>query len=430
MLDLTQFTEIAWPRVRRVRQKLHSQRLANIPKSTQDTLASVQAGIQPGKTYAIGVGSRGIHNIATITKSVIEFILACKAQAVIVPAMASHGGATAEGQREVLADYGITEQSMGVPIEASMAVHQLGSLPDGTPIYFSEAALKVDGVIPINRVKAHTDFHGPLESGLAKMLVIGFAKQMGAASIHSRGFHHFHHLIPEVAEILLSKVHVPFGVAIVENGYDETAIIKAIPGNNLLNEEAELLKTTRHFLPTIPFAALDILVVSQIGKNISGEGMDPNVTGRYTNDVASGGPKIAKIAILNLTKSTHGNACGFGLADTISKHAYDEVDWQKTYTNALTSTEFNSIKTPMVCKNDRETIEMVLRTANGITLPHVRLAIIKNTLSLNEFVISESLWPEAEQLGLEPLTEWEDFSFDTEGNLAAVAGLPIGRESY
>ncbi len=427
MLNLNDFPPVNWPQFCCVQQTLKGPREDDITVAVRRELEVVKALIQPGKTYAVGVGSRGIANIALVTHTIIHEIRRFGADAVIIPAMASHGGATPEGQREVLASFGITEKSMNATIDARMDVEVIEYLPDGTPIYFSKAALETDGIIPINRVKLHTAFHGPIESGLTKMIVIGFGKQQGAASIHRHGFTAFPDLIPQIGRLIIDRLPIVFGLALVENGDEETALIRALPADKILNEEKSLLSLSRDWIARLPFDDIDVLVVGQIGKNISGDGMDPNVTGRYAVDGISGGPSVGKIAVLNLTEETHGNANGMGVADSISSRAHREIDWTKTYTNALTSTEFGPIKTPMVMANDHDAIEVILRTINGRHPENTRVVIILNTLKLERFVISKALEQEANAKGLKILTGWDQLIFNPDGNLDDACGLIIGR---
>lgn len=426
MLDLSPFPPIDWPRFRAVRQVLPGPTEPDVVETVRREIAAVQHLITPGKTYAVGLGSRGIANLAVVAKTTIEEIRARGADVVIVPTMGSHGGATAEGQKEVLASYGITEDSMKAPIDARMETKEIGRQRDGTPIYFSQAALEQDGIIPINRVKSHTAFHGPIESGLAKMLAIGFGKQRGAAAVHTRGFDHFHHVIPEVAGFIIEHLAVAFGIALVENGREETALVRAVPADAILQEEPQLLQKSREWMARLPFDTLDVLVVAQLGKNISGDGMDPNVTGRYGPANAHyPGPTIGKIVVLSLTKETHGNANGIGLADSISRRAYDAIDWPTTYTNALTSTEFEPIKTPMVMAHDRDAIEVALRTINGVDPTHARVLIIRDTLHLEDMAISGALWDDARQFGLTPLSDWAPLTFDAGDILHRAAGIAL-----
>lgn len=426
MLDLSPFPPIDWPQFRAVRQVLPGPTESDVVEAVRREIAGVQHLIGPGKTYALGLGSRGIANLAIVAKTTIEEIQVRGADVVIVPTMGSHGGSTAEGQKAVLASYGITEASMNARIDARMDTEDIGQQPDGTPIYFSRAALEQDGIIPINRVKSHTAFHGPIESGLAKMLAIGFGKQRGAAAVHTRGFDHFHQVIPDVASYIIEHLPVTFGIALVENGREETALVRAVPADAILQEEPQLLHQSREWMARLPFDHLDVLVVAQLGKNISGDGMDPNVTGRYGPANANyPGPTIGKIVVLSLTKETHGNANGIGLADSVSRRAYDAIDWPTTYTNALTSTEFEPIKTPMVMAHDRDAIEVALRTINGVHPAHTRVLIIHDTLHLEDMAISEALWDDARQIGLTALSDWAPLTFDASGTLHHAAGIAL-----
>ncbi len=426
MLDLSLFPPIDWPRFRAVRQVLPGPTEPDVLNAVRREIAGVQHLITPGKTYAVGLGSRGIANLALVAQTTIEEIRTRGADVVIVPTMGSHGGASADGQKAVLRSYGITEDSMKAPIDARMEVEEIGRQDDGTPIYFSRAALEQDGIIPINRLKSHTAFHGPIESGLAKMLAIGFGKQRGAAAVHTRGFDHFHHVIPEVARFIIEHLPVAFGVALVENGQEATALVRAVPADAILTEEPHLLEKSREWMARLPFDHLDVLVVAQLGKNISGDGMDPNVTGRYGPANAHyPGPTIGKIVVLGLTKETHGNANGIGLADSVSRRAYDAIDWPTTYTNALTSTEFEPIKTPMVMENDRDAIEVALRTINSVHPPKARVLIIRDTLHLEDMAVSEALWDDPKARELTPLGDWVPLTFDESGTLQHAAGVSL-----
>lgn len=426
MLDLTAFPPIDWPRFRPVRQALKGPKESDIVGAVAREMTRVESFIVPKKTYALGLGSRGIANLALVAKTTIQEIRKRGADVVIIPTMGSHGGSTPDGQKSVLASYGITETSMQAPIDSRMETTLIGHHQDGTPIYFSRAALEADGIIPINRVKPHTAFHGPIESGLAKMLAIGFGKQQGAAAVHTRGFDAFHRVIPDVASMIINALPVAFGMALVENGREETALVRAIPADAIIAEEPALLQQSREWMARLPFHDVDVLVVGQLGKNISGDGMDPNVTGRYGPAHAQyPGPTIGKVAVLSLTPETHGNANGIGLADSVSRRAYDAIDWPTTYTNALTSTEFNPIKTPMVMATDRDAIEVAIRTINGKSPAHTRVLIIRDTLHLEDMAISEALGDEAVQQGLTPLGEWSTLDFDATATLHHACGVRL-----
>lgn len=428
MFDLSVYPAIEWPNLLRVRQTLAG------PPELDDLHAAVEAAvdtqadrIQAGHTYAIGVGSRGIARLPEIVRALITTLKARGVNVYIIPAMGSHGAATAEGQRDVLASLGVTEGTMGVEIRPSMAVKALAEVEPGLTAFTSAAALEADGIIPVGRVKPHTSFHGPIESGIMKMITIGFGKQHGAASVHAQGFHRFHELIPQVGRTVLNHVHMPFGLAILENGHDRPAKIVALPPDNLEQTEAALLEQARAWMARLPFDQLDVLVVGEIGKNVSGAGADPNVTGRYAPKGVSGGPDIQKLVYLNLTLETHGNATGIGLADVITRQCYEQLDLVKTYTNAFTSTALASAKIPPIMDNDRDAIDMALRTVNGIKPADAKLVAIPSTLELEDMVISESLWPEAEQLGCVKLSEPAAAVFDHDGNCSTLAGLPLYR---
>jgi hypothetical protein len=395
MWRVSGFGDIAWPRVRPVAQPLPGPREDDVSGAVEREIARVADRVHAGRTYAVGVGSRGVQRIAEITRAVVSALRRRGADAFIVPAMGSHGGATADGQREVLASLGVTESSVGAPIDARMEVEEVDRLDDGTRVFFSQAALKADGVIPINRVKPHTAFRGPVESGIAKMLVIGFGKQQGAASIHRLGMSEFGRVIPLVARRLLERVPVAFGIAVVENGREEVAEIRALAGERILEDEPPLLERARQWMARLPFEQIDVLVVGQMGKNISGDGMDPNITGRYGVTGMTGGPRVERLVVLHLTPETRGNANGMGMADIISEEAYRAVDWAKTYVNALTYADFVPVKTPAVLASDRDAIEMALRTVHARPAERARMVFITNTLRLERFVISEALAEEA-----------------------------------
>jgi hypothetical protein len=414
-----------WPKFRKVRQQLKGPDEIPVAEAVHREVARIADRIRPQKTYAIGVGSRGIRGIAEVVQALVFELHRRGAKAVIIPAMGSHGGGTAAGQREVLESLGVSEDTVGAPIEDDMAVERLASLADGTPVYFSRAALSFDGIIPVNRIKPHTDFHGPHESGLVKMLVIGFGKQVGAQSMHSRGFGAFERVLPEAGQLLLERLPVPFGLALVENGYERTAEIRALVPESLREEEQRLLDRAREWMARLPFAEVDFLLVGRLGKNISGSSMDPNVTGRWISSAASGGLRATRLTVLNLTEESHGNAIGLGAADTIPQHLFEAVDWEKTYLNGYTSTELSGARIPMVLKNDYLAVEVAIRAINGRTPAQSRTVVIRDTLTLEEFAISEGLAEEAQQLGLTMMGDWEPIDFRDGAHLDEVAGIRL-----
>lgn len=381
-----------------VRQKFEGPRIDRVAEVVRRQLSRPElAGrIRSGMRIAVGVGSRGIKCIYEVTKAAVDFLKERGAEPFIVPTMGSHGGATPEGQLEVLREYGITPESLGVPFEASMEVVLLGETPSGAPVYFSRPALEADGIIPIGRVKAHTAFRGPVESGIYKMLAIGFGKHKGAATLHSFGFARFAQLIPEVGETILAKAPIICGIAIVENAREEPALIEALAPHEIAHREPQLLELAKKWMSRILFDEFDVLIVDEIGKNISGDGMDPNVTGRFFLPFMSGGPKVQKIAVLDLTEETHGNANGIGAADVTTQDVLDKLDFFQTYTNAITSTVLSVAKLPIVMPTKRSAVALALKTLNGVSPQQARVVRIKNTLELEEIWISDPLLAEAQ----------------------------------
>jgi hypothetical protein len=348
-----------------------------------------------GDRVAIAVGSRGVADISILAREVVNAVKSVGGCPFIVPAMGSHGGATAEGQKEVLEQLGVTEQFIGAPILSSMDVMEVGRLPSGLPIYTDKHAYEADKIIVINRIKPHTSFRGPLESGLMKMITIGLGKQKGAEAAHAYSFKYMGEHVSEMAKVVLSKVPIIFGLGILENAYDRPAKIVAVPTEKLGEVEPQLLLEAKALMPKIGFDPIDVLVVDEIGKDISGDGMDPNITGRYATPYASGGPEVARIVVLGLTDKTHGNANGLGMADITTRKAFEAIEWEKGYANALTSTVVNVVKVPMFLETEELAIKAAIKTCNVFELDKVRLVRIHNTLHIKEIWISESLLPEA-----------------------------------
>jgi hypothetical protein len=369
-------------------------------------------------SIAIAVGSRGVNKVAEITRTVVEELKTLKAEPFIVPSMGSHGGATAEGQSEVLRHLGVTEESIGAPIRSSMEVNQIATLDNGLPVYVDRLACQADGIVVINRVKPHTAFRGPIESGLMKMLSIGLGKQKGAEACHQLGFKHMANFVPAMARVIMDKLPVLFGVATVENAFDQVMKIAAVPAQKIEHVEKELLKIAKANMPKLWFDQIDVLVIDEIGKNISGDGFDPNVVGRYPTPYAYGGPDVTKIVVLDLTDETEGNANGIGTADFTTRYCVAKVDYEKIYANGLTSTVVAPTKIPTTLDNDREAIQAAIKTSNILDFTKVRLVRIKNTLELAEIEVSEPMLPEAENNpNLQVLSQPYDWEFDENGNL-------------
>lgn len=383
----------------RIRQRFDDTHIENVRAAVYEQFARVEIAsmVHPGDRIAVGCGSRGIHAMAEIAAATVQCLLELGAKPFIVPAMGSHGGATPDGQRAVLASYNITEKSMGVPIECSMDTVPLGDTETGIPIFFSRPAYEADWVLPINRVKLHTDFSGPIESGLVKMMTIGFGKEKGCNSLHLHGTNNFARIIPEAGRKVLSYVDMRFGIAIVENAYDKTAVIEAVRGEALFDREPELLKLSKSLFPRIPFETVDVLIVENFGKDISGAGMDPNITGRSSVGVVENfnGPKIQRIVVCDLTDASHGNGVAINVADFITRKFYDKLDLRATYANGLACCNPSACQIPVIMEDEEEAVAMAVKTCRFIDQSHPRIVRLRSTLAMDEFEISKALVEEA-----------------------------------
>ncbi len=374
--------------------------------------------IPRGGRVAVAVGSRGIAEVDRIAAAVVGALRRHGARPFIIPAMGSHGGATAEGQAEVLASLGVTEARVGAPVLSSMDVVELGRLRDGSGVYWDRHAYEAGAAVVIGRVKPHTAFRGRIESGLVKMSVIGMGKQRGAQSMHAPGFGGFADRLIEAWGIVRARAPILFGVAVVEDAYDVPVEIAIVPPEVVLDREPPLLDRARGLMARLPASAADVLVVQEIGKNISGDGMDPNITGRYPTPFASGGPVIRKIAVLDLTAETHGNANGVGLADFISQRVVDKINLHATYMNALISTVAEAVRLPMVLETDRDVLRAAVITAPASEPGRERIIYIRNTLALGEVAVSEALIPDLQSQG-QVASAPSPLSFSPDGALEA-----------
>jgi hypothetical protein len=412
---------IPLPRMVKVRQNFPVSEIKDVPASLREQLSKPGVGdrIKPGMRIAIAVGSRGVAEIPTLARVTAEEIKRRGGHPFIVPGMGSHGGATAEGQKEVLANLGVTEASAGCEILSSMEVVELGRLPVGLPVYMDKYAYEADGIVVINRVKPHTAFRGPNESGVAKMITIGLGKQKGAESCHAYGFGVAAEFIPAMARITLAKAPILFGVATVENAYDRIAKIVAMPAGELIETDAALLPEAKAAMARICFDdPIDVLIIDQIGKDISGDGADPNIMGRYPTPFASGGPQVSKMVILDLTEATHGNANGIGHAEFTTRKLVNKIDFPMTYANCLTSTVAQPGKLPIILEDDRDAILAAMKTCNARDLSKARVVRIKDTLRIGEIYISESMLAEAAtRPQIEVIGSPAEMVFDAAGNL-------------
>lgn len=347
--------------------------------------------MRPGARIAIAVGSRGIANIALIVQTLVAILKRQGAEPFIVPAMGSHGGATPEGQLEVLTSLGVTSEYVGAPTVSSLDVDQLGELPNGLPVYIDRAAHQADGIIVVNRIKPHTDFSAPIESGLAKMVAIGLGKHQGALTVHSWGLTGLTIQLPEAAQFTVQHAAILFGLAIIENAYDEVAEIVPVPPSGIGTEiEQALTERAKAYMPRLPWNQLDVLVIDEMGKDISGAGMDPNIIGRMRwGEQKATAADITCIAVLDLTDASHGNSIGMGMADFTTRKFLEKVDSEAAYINSLTAgvIALNSAKLPMVLEDERAAVAAAIRSSGRPDLKRIQLARIQNTLKL-EYILA------------------------------------------
>jgi len=380
----------------KIRQIFPRPRLDDVPAAVAETLGALADRVRPGEHIALAVGSRGIANIAAIVKTTVEFVRACGGSPFIIPTMGSHGGGTAEGQTAVLASYGITSEAMGCPIRATMETVEITPPEPRNRVFMDRYAYESDGVILINRVKIHTDFHGPHESGLVKMSVIGLGKHRQALEIHSWGVYGLRHLIPWTSAQILASGKVRLGLAIVENAYDETMLVKALPAEAIMDEEPALLELSRANMPSLPVDDIDVLLIDRMGKNISGSGIDPNIIGRnhIRGEPEPDRPRIKAITIHDLTDESHGNAVGLGVADVIARRLFDKIDLDATNANTVTSTFLRRGKIPVIAPDDATAYAWALRSCNRIAPDTERVVRIQDTLHLSECYVSDAVMAE------------------------------------
>jgi hypothetical protein len=414
---------MSYPKMTKIRQQLDESRIENIVGATNKEIdkSSLASEIEPGCKVAISVGSRGITDIVTIITSVVNWIKARGGDPFLVPAMGSHGGATAEGQTQILEDYGLLETEVGAPIVSSMEVNHLGETTSGIPVMLDRNACNADHIIVLNRVKPHTEFHGKIESGLMKMIVIGLGKHEGTIMAHRYAVKYgYERTLTEIGLHALKNAPISLGLAIIENGYGQTAQITGVEPETFLETEKKLLDVARSKTPKLPFDELDILIVDECGKEISGTGMDTKVLGRIMNiyEEELKHPKITRIILRDLTEKTHGNAIGVGLADFVTRKVADKIDYRSTYINSVTAITPEKARLPIVCENDREAVDFAIATAGPVDVDNLRLAWIKNTSTLWEMFVSQALQAAAEgKKGLSLEGEAFKLTFDAEGNL-------------
>lgn len=412
--------DIPVPKMVKVRQSFEDKKVDDVEAALDEEFsqAHIREMVKPGMEIAVAVGSRGVDQIVTVTRKTVAFLKELGAKPFIVPSMGSHGGASAEGQTAVLAHLGVTEESVGAEIRSSMEVVEIGKLENGLPVYIDKFASKADGIVVINRVKPHTAFRGTVESGIMKMMTIGLGKQKGAEACHQLGFEHMGKHIILMANLMMEKMPMLFGVATVENAFDKVAHVEVLTPDVIESRETELQKMAKQYLPKINFDKIDVLVIDEIGKNISGDGMDPNITGRYPTPYAHGGPDVNKMVVLDLTPETEGNANGVGTADFTTQRLIDKTDWDAVYANGLTSTVVAPTKASTTLKNDLYALKAAIKTCNILDFTTVKMIRIKNTLELSEIEVSEAYLEEiANNDMVEAITEPYELQFDEHGNL-------------
>lgn len=378
------------PEFIRIRQKFDDTKIENIEQSVKEQIRAIHPQIRPGASIAITAGSRGIANIAKIIRATAEELRAMGAKPFIIPAMGSHGGATAEGQKQVLASYDITEEAMGVPIRSSMEVVELprGDLPNR--VFMDRLAYESDGVVIVNRVKPHTDFHGPTESGILKMCVIGLGKHRQAIEMHSVGTRGLRELMPMTARHVIQSGKILLALGIVENAYDQTREIRAALPQDMERVDAELLALARSNMPSLPAPDVDILIVDELGKEISGTGMDTNIIGRIKicGEEEPASPRVSAIMVTDLTEASHGNALGVGLADITTRRLFEKIDFRAMNENVMTSTFVERGKIPVVAQSDEQALQYCLTVCRVREIEKAKIVRIKNTLCVQEMYVT------------------------------------------
>ena len=416
--------DVELPDMYLVRQHFPRDGIADVPAYLHDKLnrEDLKARIKPGMRVVLTGSSRQVANMPVILRDLAVFVKDLGAQPYIIPAMGSHGGATAQGQREILESYGITEEFCGCPIYSSMETVQVGTMDCGDEVRMDKFAHEADAIILVGRIKAHTAFRGKYESGLIKMMAIGLGKREGADSLHRAGFGRMGERLPQYAKVVYDHCNIIFGVGAIENESDQTCRIEVLPGEEIFDKEPDLLLYAKSRLPRLLFPETDVLMVHEIGKNFSGSGMDPNVTGTFGTPYATGGIKKQRTVVFDLSPESHGSFIGLGKADTTTKRAFEKLDTNATYFNMITSTVLGVGKIPMVLEDDKLALQAAIKTLTQVDKDQVRIVYIKNTLSLQNVLISEALLEQAKTLdGVEILEGPRPLRFDRDGNLLDFA---------
>ena len=418
-------SQVEIPKFYQVRQCFPKDGIQDVPACLREKLARMEIGrkIQPGMRVVLTAGSRQIAHMPEILRELAAYVRGQGGQPYIIPAMGSHGGATAEGQRRILESYGITEEFCGCPIYSTMETVQVGTTADGAPVRMDRFAHEADAIIVVGRIKGHTAFRGPYESGLVKMIAIGLGKREGADLLHQGGFREFGKRLPEYARVIWEHCNILFGVGLIENEFDETCRMEVIPGEEIFTQEPPLLQYAKSRMPRLLFPETDILMVHEIGKNISGNGMDPNVTGTFGTPYATKKKKKQTTVVLDISEASHGSFVGLGTADITTKRAFEKLDTDATYFNMMTTKVLGVGKIPMVMEDDRMAVQAAIKTLVDVNPKQVRMLYIKNTLSLQTILISEALFQESVgQAGVELLEGPRPLRFAPDGSLLEFVG--------
>src|ERR671910_1343569 len=411
-----------FPKVVKVRQDFPRPRVEDVGEALREQCAreEIRSRIEPGAEVAITAGSRGIAGIDNVLRSLVGILKGAGAKPFLIPAMGSHGGATAEGQVEILRSLGVTEESVGAEIRSSMDVVEIGKTEGGVPVYMDRIASEADGIVVVGRIKQHTDFRSGVESGLLKMSSIGLGKHAQALALHAHGVKGIRDYMVEAGKVVYGSGKVLFGVGIVENAYEETAMVEAIPPERVAEREKELLKESANLMPRLPVAEIDVLFVDELGKNFSGTGMDTNVVGRFkilgVEEPES--PDVKYLIVGDVSEASHGNALGIGLADFTTRRLFEKIDYKAMNQNVLTSTFVERAKIPMIMENDRDALEAAVRCNWGVEPEDTRFIRIPNTLHLRYAYLSENLLDEALANGtVEVVEEGAGMAFDESEDL-------------
>jgi hypothetical protein len=406
-----------------VRQRFDRSEIVDVREAVRSALAPVMAAIRPGMRVCLAAGSRGIDRIDQVVRVAVDTMRDAGASVFIVPAMGSHGGATPEGQLAVLAEYGITPEAMGVEIRSSMETVELGEVRPGVPVFVDRNALQgADAIVPINRVKVHTDFSGPIESGLMKMIAIGLGKQKGADTLHRQGFAVFDELIPEAGAFALAHAPIPFGLALVENGFSRLRHVEAVPAERILEREKELLVMSTELLARLPLDSIDVLVLDEIGKDISGLGMDSNVVGRYYSGPTPP-PSIQRIVARGLSDGTQGNAAGVGMADVILRRLVERIDYAKTYMNSITAKTPEGARVSLTVESDREALAIAIACCVQVAPENVRIVRAPDTKHLELLYVSAPALDDVMASGrCEIVRPLHQIAFDEKGMFVELYG--------